>query len=75
MTINSIPATTESQKHCGDRLSECRHWVDEQLNIKFHDSDIPEDIKKFVFDMVASVVLYSQETTSAVFNYSANLEK
>lgn len=75
ITVTGFPANTPEQKECANRLLECRDWIDEQLNIVCKNYNVPDDFKKFVFDMVANVVLYTQETTSAVYRYSADEKK
>lgn len=72
ISIIGNTVNTEEQKECVDRLQECRDWIDEQLNIVCAKYNLPNEVKHFVFDMVANVVLYTQETTSAVYRYSTS---
>lgn len=74
ITISALGNTVDSDT-CRKRLIECRDWIDKTMQQVLNDSNANYETKKFVADVAKYLILYIQECSSAVFNYSYTSNK
>jgi len=69
MTIMGLGCISDKETTM-NRLCECRSWIDEQLQKTFDNSNADIETKKLLAETLSKMVLYIQECSTAVFNYS-----